>query len=87
MRARTKARQLSSAFSCNCRDGGVWPASAFAGPLQALDFRESGSRQSVGKLIDVRSMSISNSLSAVSASMRWPRPPTQSPFFRHDGTV
>jgi hypothetical protein len=48
----TEARRLSSPFGRDCRDGGVWPMRAFAGPLQALNFREAGSRQSLGELVN-----------------------------------
>jgi hypothetical protein len=30
----------------------MWPMGAFAGPLQALNFREAGSRQSLGELVN-----------------------------------
>lgn len=48
----TEARRFSSPFGRDCRDGGVWPTRAFAGPLQALNFREAGSRQSLGELVN-----------------------------------
>src|SRR5262245_49447550 len=44
--------RLSSPFGGDRRDGGVRPLSAFAGPLQALDLHEAGSRQPLGELVN-----------------------------------
>jgi hypothetical protein len=47
-----EVRRFGSPYGRDRREGGVWPMGAFAGPPQALDLREAGSRQSLGELAD-----------------------------------